>query len=81
MKLARKEVKKKLKEMQLSNRSLTSKEMRKAQMLLTMNVGEGSVGQFLKLLFVKLWQLLNFIVRIIFRRGKNSKGATGQPRP
>lgn len=81
MKLARKEVKKKLKEMQLSSKSLTSKEMRKAQMLLTMDIGEGSVGQFLKLLFVKLWQLLNFIVRIIFRRGKNSKGAAGQPRP
>ncbi|MCU0844859.1 MAG: hypothetical protein MUC76_08030 [Spirochaetes bacterium] len=68
MKLARKEVKKKLKEMQLQSRSLTTKEMQKAQMLLTMDVGEGSVGQFLKLILVKLWMLITALARKLTRR-------------
>ncbi len=69
MKLARKEVKKKLKEMQLQSRTLTTSEMKKAQMLLTMDVGEGSVGQFLKLILIKLWMLLAALARKVFRRG------------
>ncbi len=68
MKLARKEVKKKLKEMQLSSKHLSTREMKKAQMLLTMDVGEGSMGQFIKLLLVKLWELLKSLLRWIFKR-------------
>ncbi|RPI96424.1 MAG: hypothetical protein EHM32_03170 [Spirochaetales bacterium] len=68
MKLARKEVKKKLKEMQLQSRSLTTREMQKAQMLLTMDVGEGSVGQILKLILVKLWMLITALARKLIRR-------------
>ncbi|HSV97664.1 MAG TPA: hypothetical protein VLM75_12130 [Spirochaetota bacterium] len=68
MKLARKEVKKRLKEMQLQSRSLTTKEMRKARMLLAMDMGEGSVGQFLKLILVKLWMLITALTRKVFRR-------------
>ena len=68
MKLARKEVKKKLKEMQLQSKTLTTSEMKKAQMLLTMDVGEGSMGQFLKLILVKLWMLLSGLARRVFRR-------------
>jgi hypothetical protein len=72
MKLARKEVKKKLKEMQLTSKALTSGEMKKAQMLLTMDVGEGSAGQILKLLLVKLWEAIKAAVRYI-------KGRIGNP--
>lgn len=68
MKLARKEVKKKLKEMQLQSKTLTTSEMKKAQMLLTMDVGEGSMGQFLKLILVKLWMLLVALARKVFKR-------------
>jgi hypothetical protein len=70
MKLARKEVKKKLKEMKLSSKHLSTSEMKKAQMLLTMDVGEGSMGQFLKLLLVKLWELIKALFRRIFKRGE-----------
>ena len=73
MKLARKEVKKKLKEMQLQSRTLTTSEMKKAQMLLTMDVGEGSVGQFLKLILVKLWMLLSALARRLFKRRVEEK--------
>ena len=73
MKLARKEVKKKLKEMQLQSRTLTTSEMKKAQMLLTMDVGEGSVGQFLKLILVKLWMLLSALARRLFKRKVEEK--------
>lgn len=72
MKLARKEVKKKLKEMQLTSKALTAGEMKKAQMLLTMDVGEGSAGQILKLLLVKLWEAIKAAVRYI-------KGRIGNP--
>jgi hypothetical protein len=72
MKLARKEVKKKLKEMQLTSKALTSGEMKKAQMLLTMDVGEGSAGQILKLLLVKLWEAIKAAVRYV-------KGRIGNP--
>ncbi len=72
MKLARKEVKKKLKEMQLTSKALTAGEMKKAQMLLTMDVGEGSAGQILKLLLVKLWEAIKAAVRYV-------KGRIGNP--
>lgn len=70
MKLARKEVKKKLKEMQLSSKTLSTQEMKKAQMLLTMDVGEGSMGQIFKLLLVKLWMLLVRLYKYFFNDNK-----------
>lgn len=77
MKLARKEVKKKLKEMQLQSKTLSTGEMKKAQMLLTMDVGEGSMGQFLKLILVKLWMFLTALAGRLFRReaGQGEKPA------
>ncbi len=72
MKLSRREAKKRLKEMQLQNKALSTKEMKQAQMLMVMDVGEGSVGQFLKLLLVKLWQLITKIAA--FAAGKKKFG-------
>jgi len=61
MKLAKKDARKMMKEMQLDNKKLTIKEMKKAQMLFTFDVGEGSMGQFILLLIIKLMQLLKRI--------------------
>lgn len=73
LKLARKEMRKKLKEMQLTSKTLTSKEMKKAQMVLTMDFGEGgSMGQFLMLIFIKLWEFLKKI--LFFWREKDTGG-------
>jgi hypothetical protein len=68
LKLAKKEVRKKLKEMKLSSKSLSTSEMKKAQMLLTMDVGEGSAGQFIILLLIKLWELIKKAARAITGR-------------
>ncbi len=73
MKLARKEVKKKLKEMQLSSKTLSTQEMKKAQMLLTMDVGEGSMGQIFKLLLVKLWMLLVRLYKYFFNKNRTKE--------
>ncbi len=58
MKLAKKEARQALKNMKLENRKLSVKEMREGQLLLTMDVGEGSMGQFFRFLLVKLFDLL-----------------------
>lgn len=71
LKLSRKDVKKKMKEMQFKNKTLSTAEMRKAMMMLTMDVGEGSAGQILKLLFIKLIELIKSIIRKIFSRKIN----------
>lgn len=68
MKLSRREARKRLKEMQLQNKALSTKEMKQAQMLMVMDVGEGSMGQFLKLLLVKLWQLITKVAGLAFRK-------------
>ncbi len=73
MKLARKDVKKKLKEMQFTSKTLTAKEIKMAQVLLTMDTGEGSMGQFIKLLLVKLWQFVTSLAR----RAIGRPGAAG----
>ncbi len=73
MKLSRREARKRLKEMQLKSKNLTTKDMKRAQMLLTMDVGEGSMGQFIKLLFVKLWQLVMKGVDLILRRKRDEE--------
>ncbi len=72
MKLARKEARKMLKEMQLSDKKLTVQEMKKAQMIFTMDVGEGSMGQFLMLIFIKLYQAVKKIVTRPFRKKEKS---------
>ncbi len=72
MKLSRREARKRLKEMQLKSKNLTTRDMKRAQMLLTMDVGEGSMGQFIKLLLVKLWQLVMKGVDLVLRRKKDS---------
>lgn len=72
MKLAKKEARKMLKEMQLSDKELSIKDMKKSQMLFTMDVGEGSMGQFLLLIFIKLYQAVKKVVTFPFR--KNSEG-------
>jgi hypothetical protein len=68
MKLSRREARKRLREMQLQNKALSTKEMKQAQMLMVMDVGEGSMGQFLKLLLVKLWQLITKVAGLAFRK-------------
>jgi hypothetical protein len=73
LKLSRKEVRQKMKEMQFKNKTLTSAEMRKAMMMLTMDVGEGSAGQILKLLFIKLIELVKSLFRKIIP-GKKDEG-------
>lgn len=69
MKLSRREARKRLKEMQLKSKHLTTSDMKKAQMLFTMDVGEGSMGQFIKLIFVKLWQLIVALFKKITGKG------------
>ncbi len=75
MKLARKEARQMLKQMKLDNRKLSTREMKKAQLVFTMDVGgEGSMGQFLMLMFIKLFQQIKrlFLLpsRIASRRNK-----------
>jgi len=41
--------------------------MKRGQLLLSMDFGEGSMGQFFMMLFIKLFQL----IRRIFSRSKN----------
>ena len=67
MKLARKEAKKMMKQMKLQEKTLSLKEMKKSKVLFTMDVGEGSMGQFLLLMLVKLLQLFKRILLFPFR--------------
>ncbi|MCX7677668.1 MAG: hypothetical protein N2316_00465 [Spirochaetes bacterium] len=73
LKLSRKEARKRLKEMKLQQKHLTRSEMKKAMVLLTMDVGEGSMGQFFMLLVVKLWELLKKIFYFIVRHEKKRR--------
>lgn len=61
LKLSKKQLKEKLKEMKMSQTPLSTEEIRKAQMLLTSDLGEGNIGQFLRVLFIKLLQFLKDI--------------------
>lgn len=70
MKLSRKEARKRMKEMKFQQKHLSRSEMKKAMVLLTMDVGEGSMGQFFMLLVIKLWELLKKIFYLIVRREK-----------
>ena len=62
LKLSKKQLKEKLKEMKMSQTPLSAEEIRKAQMLLTSDLGEGNIGQFLRVLFIKLLQFIKSIV-------------------
>jgi len=64
LKLSKKQLKEKLKEMKMSQTPLSTEEIQKAQMLLTSDLGEGNIGQFLRVLFIKL---LQFIKRIVLK--------------
>lgn len=72
LKLSRKEARRRMKEMKLQQKHLTRSEMKKAMVLLTMDVGEGSMGQFFMLLVVKLWELLKKIFYFITRRQRKN---------
>jgi hypothetical protein len=63
LKLSKKQLKEKLKEMKMSQTPLSAEEIRKAQMLLTSDLGEGNIGQFLRVLFIKLLQFIKSIVK------------------
>jgi len=70
MKLSRKEARKRMKEMKFQQKNLSRSEMKKAQLLMTMDVGEGSMGQFFMLLVIKLWEFLKKVFYWIVRREK-----------
>ncbi len=65
LKLSKKQLKEKLKEMKMSRTPLSTEEIRKAQMLLTSDLGEGNIGQFLRVLFIKLIQFIKHIAQEI----------------
>ena len=73
MKLAKKEVKKRLKEMQMTQKQLSSEEIKQAQLLLTSDIGEGNLGQFLKVLFIKLMQFIKKTATAPFKKKEEKK--------
>jgi len=73
MKLAKKDAKKMMKEMEMKNKKLSLDDMKKAKMLFSFDVGEGSMGQFILLLFVKLFQILKKIILFPFNFFKKTK--------
>jgi hypothetical protein len=76
MKMAKKEIRQMLKKMQLEHRKLSIKEMKQGQLIFTMDVGgEGSMGQYLMLMFIKLMQFLKRVVTYPFRPRDTSKPA------
>ncbi|MBN1531527.1 MAG: hypothetical protein JXA20_02585 [Spirochaetes bacterium] len=76
MKLAKKDMRQMLKKMQLEHRKLSIKEMRQGQLIFTMDVGgEGSMGQYLLLMFIKLMQFLKRVVTYPFRSRKGERAA------
>lgn len=77
MKLSRREARKRMKEMKFKQKNLSRSEMKKAQLLMTMDVGEGSMGQFFMLLVIKFWELLKKIFYWIVRREKKKDSGQG----
>ncbi|MBP7583715.1 MAG: hypothetical protein KBA61_06760, partial [Spirochaetes bacterium] len=77
MKLSRKEARKRMKEMKFQQKNLSRSEMKKAQLLMTMDVGEGSMGQFFMLLVIKLWEFLKKVFSWIVRREKAKRAGGG----
>ncbi|MCL1833556.1 MAG: hypothetical protein FWG49_03545 [Leptospirales bacterium] len=69
LKLDKKELKKMLNQMTMNNEKLTLKDMKKAQLTFTFQVGEeGSAGKLILLLFIKLGQFITRVVTYPFRR-------------
>lgn len=67
LKLSKKQLKEKLKEMKMSQTPLSTEEIRKAQMLLTSDLGEGNIGQFLRVLFIKLIQFIKSVLEKLMK--------------
>ncbi|HQL43432.1 MAG TPA: hypothetical protein PL073_06015, partial [Spirochaetota bacterium] len=65
LKLSMKQLKEKLKDMKMSQTPLSAEEIRKAQMLLTSDLGEGNIGQFLRVLFIKLLECIKKLLQKI----------------
>ncbi|HQQ50555.1 MAG TPA: hypothetical protein PLZ29_05110 [Spirochaetota bacterium] len=65
LKLSMKQLKEKLKEMKMSQTPLSAEEIRKAQMLLTSDLGESNIGQFLRVLFIKLLECIKKLLQKI----------------
>jgi len=85
LKMSRKEARKRMKEMKLEERALSSKEMKQAQLILTMDTGTsegGSMGQLIKLLVIKLVQGIVFVAKKIAgtRTAPTDSGGSEPPR-
>ncbi|HPD04766.1 MAG TPA: hypothetical protein PLJ75_05805, partial [Spirochaetota bacterium] len=65
LKLSMKQLKEKLKDMKMSQTPLSAEEIKKAQMLLTSDLGEGNIGQFLRVLFIKLLEFIKKLMQKI----------------
>ncbi len=73
MKLAKKEARKMMKEMKLNEKRLSIGQMKKAKVVFTMDVGEGSMGQFLLLMVIKLLQFLRKVLLFPFTAFRKKK--------
>ena len=72
LKMAKSQARSMLKQMKLDDRRLSIAEMKKAQLVFTMDTGAGSRGQLLTLLLVKLWE---FLKRYLTRSGREARRA------
>ncbi len=69
MKLAKKEARKLLQQMKLNNKNISIEDMKRAQLLFTMDMsGEGNMGRFIQLLLIKLFQFLKRIAAAPFTK-------------
>ncbi len=74
MKLAKKEIRQMLKQMQLENRKLSINEMKKGQLVFTMDIGgEGNIGQYILLMFIKLMQFIKRVISYPFTPRQKEK--------
>ena len=74
LKLDKKELKKLLKQMTMNNEKLTLKDMKKAKLTFTFQLGEeGSAGKLLLLLLIKLGQFIAGVITYPFRRKSKDK--------
>src|SRR5208337_2428069 len=76
LKLDRKQARKLMKQMQMQNKNLTIKEMKRAQLTFTFDPGEGSGGKLFLLLIVKLIQFLYGVVTYPFRKKEEKEKFT-----
>ncbi|HRS63158.1 MAG TPA: hypothetical protein P5554_08210 [Spirochaetota bacterium] len=76
LKLDRKEARKLMKQMSLNKHKITIDEMKRAQLTFSFQIGEGSIGKLLLLLFIKLGQFLLQIIKSpssIFKKEQGEK--------